>query len=57
MQGNLTIGRDFPRTYREFVERFPGDAACAGGPSRVSASNNGSHLAGLGARQQDNVVK
>jgi len=29
MQGNLTIERDFPRTYREFVERFPSDAACA----------------------------
>ena len=29
MQGNLTIELDFPRTYREFVERFSSDAACA----------------------------
>ena len=29
MQGNLTIELDFPRTYREFVERFPSDVACA----------------------------
>ena len=28
MQGNLTIGRDFPRMYREFVEKLPSDAAC-----------------------------
>ena len=27
MQGNLTIELDFPRTYREFVERFPSDVA------------------------------
>jgi transposase-like protein len=25
----LVAGRDYPRTYREFVERFPDDAACA----------------------------
>lgn len=25
----LAAGRDYPRTYREFVERFPDDAACA----------------------------
>jgi hypothetical protein len=29
---------------------------CVGEPSRVPASNDGSHLAGFGARQQDNVV-
>lgn len=29
MQGKLMIDMDLPRTYREFVERFPGDAACA----------------------------
>ena len=29
MQGNVTIELDFPRTYREFVERFSSDAACA----------------------------
>ena len=29
MQGNLTIELDFPRTYREFVERFSSDVACA----------------------------
>jgi transposase-like protein len=29
MQGKLMIDMDLPRTYREFVERFPDDAACA----------------------------
>jgi uncharacterized Zn finger protein (UPF0148 family) len=29
MAGSVTIERDFPRTYREFVERFPSEAACA----------------------------
>src|SRR5450759_2715401 len=29
---------------------------CVGEPSRVPASNDRSHLAGFGARQQDNVV-
>jgi len=29
MQSSLTIELDFPRTYREFVERFSSDAACA----------------------------
>jgi transposase-like protein len=30
MQGNVTTSDlDFPRTYREFVRRFPDDAACA----------------------------
>jgi transposase-like protein len=29
MQGDATIERDFPRTYREFVLRFPNDEACA----------------------------
>ena len=29
MQGDLTIGLDFPHTYRGFVERFPSNAACA----------------------------
>ena len=25
----LVAGRDYPRTYREFTEMFPDDAACA----------------------------
>ena len=25
----LVAGRDYPRTYREFVEMFPDDEACA----------------------------
>lgn len=29
LQGNVTIELDFPRTYREFVERFSSDAGCA----------------------------
>ena len=29
MQGSVTSELDFPRTYREFVRRFPSDAACA----------------------------
>lgn len=29
MQGRLVAGRDYPRTYREFVEMFPDDEACA----------------------------
>jgi transposase-like protein len=29
MQGDAAIERDFPRTYREFVVRFPDDEACA----------------------------
>ena len=29
MQGDVTIELDLPRTYREFVERFSSDAACA----------------------------
>lgn len=29
MQDNASTGRDFPHTYREFVERFPSDEACA----------------------------
>jgi hypothetical protein len=24
----LVVGRDYPGTYREFVEMFPDDAAC-----------------------------
>ncbi len=28
-QGSLVAGCDYPRTYREFVEMFPHDAACA----------------------------
>lgn len=28
-QFNLTTGRGFPRTYREFVQEFPSDDACA----------------------------
>jgi transposase-like protein len=29
MQGNLTSVSDFPRTYREFVQKFPSDNTCA----------------------------
>ncbi len=29
MQPLLVAGRKFPRTYREFVEMFPDDQACA----------------------------
>lgn len=29
MQGNLTSGNDFPFNYREFVQKFPTDDACA----------------------------
>jgi transposase-like protein len=29
MQVSVTGGRDFPRTYREFVKEFPDDSACA----------------------------
>ncbi len=28
MNGTLIAGQDYPRTYREFVEKFPDDAAC-----------------------------
>ena len=30
MQGTVMIGHDFPRTYREFVRRFPTEEACGG---------------------------
>lgn len=29
MQSNLVAGRDYPRTYREFVNQFPDDPSCA----------------------------
>jgi len=29
MPDDLVAGRDFPRTYREFVQKFPDDDACA----------------------------
>ena len=29
MRRALVAGRDYPRSYREFVEMFPGDEACA----------------------------
>lgn len=29
MRGELLAGREFPRTYREFVQKFPNDDACA----------------------------
>ena len=29
MQGNLTSVSDFPRTSREFVQKFPSDNTCA----------------------------
>ena len=29
MEGNLTSVSDFPRTYREFVQKFPSDNTCA----------------------------
>ena len=34
-QGRLTIERDFPRTYGEFVERFFSDAAFAAHPEQL----------------------
>ena len=41
--GALAAGRDYPRTYREFVEMFPDAVACAGYLEQTAMATTGNH--------------
>jgi hypothetical protein len=56
MQDNSKTKGDFPNTYREFVQEFPGDEACAVylsgcGGQRASAALLVTQLGRLGVRR------